>query len=114
MIRVARHGGRREPRALLERDGDRMVTFYDYPEAHWQHLRTRTLSRVPSLRCGCEPMRLNATRKWPMPPPLLGVLLMVAEKRFRKLNAPHLMTDVYVGERYEDGSPVEQRKKIAA
>ena len=40
--------------------------------------------------------------------------LMVAEKRFRKLNAPHLMTDVYAGERYEDGSPVEQRKKIAA
>ena len=98
MIRVARHGGRREPRALLERDGDRMVTFY-----------------VPKpIGNTCAPMRLNATRKWPMPPPLLGVLLMVAEKRFRKLNAPHLMTDVYVGERYEDGSPVEQGKKIAA
>ena len=39
---------------------------------------------------------------------------MVAEKRFRRLNAPHLMTDVYVGERYEDGAPTEQRKKIAA
>ena len=41
-------------------------------------------------------------------------VLMVAEKRFRKLNAPHLMTDVYAGERYEDGKPIEQRKKIAA
>ena len=45
---------------------------------------------------------------------LIWRVLMVAEKRFRKLNAPHLMTDVYAGEQYEDGAPVEQRKKIAA
>ena len=58
--------------ALLERDWDRMVTFYDYPEAHWQHLRIQTLSRVPSHRCGFELMRPSATRKWPMPPLLFG------------------------------------------
>ncbi|MEK7372023.1 MAG: IS256 family transposase, partial [candidate division NC10 bacterium] len=26
--------------ATLERDWERMVSFYDYPEEHWQHLRT--------------------------------------------------------------------------
>ena len=24
----------------LERDWDRMVTFYDFPKEHWSHLRT--------------------------------------------------------------------------
>ena len=24
----------------LERDWDRMITFYDFPKEHWQHLRT--------------------------------------------------------------------------
>ena len=33
--------------ALLERDWDRMVTFYDYPEAHWQHLRTTNVIESP-------------------------------------------------------------------
>ena len=32
---------------ILERDGDRMVTFYDFPEAHWQHLRTTNVVESP-------------------------------------------------------------------
>ena len=32
----------------------------------------QTLSKVPSLRYGCEPMRPSATRRWPMPPPSYG------------------------------------------
>ncbi len=40
---------------------------------------------------------------------LIWRVLMVAEKRFRRLNAPHLMTDVYGGECYENGSPIAQR-----
>ena len=39
---------------------------------------------------------------------------MVAEKRFRRLRAPHLMADVYSDVRYENGSPIAQREKIAA
>ena len=27
-------------REAIERDWDRMVTFYDYPREHWRHLRT--------------------------------------------------------------------------
>ena len=33
--------------AILERDWDRMVTFYDFPEAHWQHLRTTNVVESP-------------------------------------------------------------------
>ena len=28
-------------------DWDRMVTFYDFPEAHWKHLRTTNVVESP-------------------------------------------------------------------
>ncbi|WP_420634166.1 hypothetical protein [Candidatus Palauibacter sp.] len=38
-----------------------------------------------------------------------------AEERFRKLNAPELLRDVYEGRRFEDGKPVpEGRQRVAA
>ena len=33
---------------------------------------------------------------------------MVAETRFRKLNAYELLQDVYEGKKYNDGKPIEQ------
>ena len=38
--------------------------------------------------------------------------LLVAEKRFRRLDAPHLLKDVFEGRKFEDGKPVstQQRK----
>ena len=35
-------------------------------------------------------------------------MLLVAEKRFRRLKAPHLMKDVYQGAQYVNGVPVNQ------
>ena len=39
----------------------------------------------------------------------------VAEKRFRRLDAPHLLKDVFEGRKFEDGKPVstQQRKNAA-
>ena len=46
---------------------------------------------------------------------LIRRLLIVAEKRFGKLNAPELPRDVCEGRRFEDGKPVpEGRERIAA
>ncbi len=47
--------------------------------------------------------------------PLFALLLGVAEKRFRKLRAPHQMKDVFEGRKFEDGKPVstDQRKEAA-
>ena len=61
-------------------------------------------------------MRPNDTGRLANATALIWRVLMVAEKRFRRLNAPHLMADVYGGEcpsGYENGSPIAQRKKIA-
>jgi hypothetical protein len=39
-------------------------------------------------------------------------MLLVAERRFRRLNAPHLLAKVYAGVRYVDG--VEATQEVAA
>lgn len=47
--------------------------------------------------------------------PLMWKLLMVAEKRFRTLDAPHLLREVFDGRKFEDGKPVlTQQRKAAA
>ena len=47
--------------ATLERDWERMVTFFDFPEAHWRHLRTTNPVESPfaSVR-----LRTNAGKRY--------------------------------------------------
>ena len=102
---------RRYPRARL---GPYGFTFYDFPEAHWQHLRTTNVVESPFASVRLRTDAAKRYRKVANATALIWRVLMVAEKRFRRLNAPHLMVDVYAGKCYENGSPIAQRKKIAA
>ncbi len=43
---------------------------------------------------------------------MIWKMLLVAERRFRRLNAPHLLAKVYAGVRYVDG--VEAPQEVAA
>ena len=99
----------------IERDWERMVTFYDYPKEHWRHLRTTNPveSSFAALR-----LRTDAARRYKRLDRAIAVIwkmLMVAEKRFRRLQAPELMADVYLGAQYVDGIAVEATaEKVAA
>ena len=99
----------------IERDWERMVTFYDYPREHWRHLRTTNPVESPfaALR-----LRTDAAKRYKRVDRAIAVIwkmLMVAGKRFRRLQAPELMADVYLGARYVDGIAVETTaEKVAA
>ena len=72
----------------LERDWDRMVTFYDFPKEHWGHLRTTNPVESPfaALR-----LRTDAAKRYKRVDRAIAVIwkmLMVAEQRFRRLKAP--------------------------
>ena len=93
---------------LIDQDWDRMVTFYNYPKQQWQHLRTTNPVESPfsALR-----LRTDAARRFKKVANARAVIwkmLRVAEKRFRRLKAPHLMKDVYQGAQYANGVPVNQ------
>jgi putative transposase len=71
-----------------------MVSFYGFPEDHWTHLRTTNV--VESLFAAVR-LRTTAARRFKRvesTTPLIWKLLMVAEKRFRWIDAPHLIKDV--------------------
>lgn len=101
--------------AVLEKDWDELTTFYDFPEEHWKHLRTSNVVESPfaalRLRTGAA-KRFKVTANATM---LIWRVLRVVERRFRKLDAPELLKDVYEGRRFVDGKPVTHaiRKEAA-
>jgi transposase-like protein len=97
-------------------DWDRMVTFYDFPEEHWRHLRTSNVVESPFAAIRLRTNAAKRFKKTTSATALIWKVLMVAEKRFRKVNAPALMNQVYQGQKFEDGTPVgyRERMKVAA
>ena len=99
----------------LERDWERMVTFYDFPLEHWRHIRTTNPVESPfaALR-----LRTDAAKRYKRVDRAIAVIwkmLLVAESRFRRLKAPDLMRDVYQGARYDDGIVMNtMTEKVAA
>ena len=99
----------------LERDWERMVTFYDFPAKHWRHLRTINVVQSPfaALR-----LRTDAAKRFKRVDRAIAVIwktLMVAESRFRKLKARELMKYAHLGAVYKDGIVIEPTpEKVAA
>jgi len=101
--------------ATLEEDWERMVTFYDFPEEHWKHLRTTNVVESPFASVRLRTTAAKRFKRVDSATTLIWKLLTVAEKRFRKLDAPHLLRDVFDGRKFEDGKPVlTQQRKVAA
>jgi putative transposase len=113
-----RQHGCAEAAALIEVDWERMVTFYKYPKEHWKHLRTSNPVESPFARVR---LRTDASRRYKKVENATAVIwktLMLAEQRFRRLDAPEKMKEVYEGAQYIDGvraaEALEAKKKAAA
>ena len=95
--------------ATLTRDWERLVSFFDYPKEHWIHLRTTNIVESPfhAVR-----LRTDASRRFKRvdsAEAMIWKLLMVAQKSWRALNAPHLLRDVYDGKSFKDGVAVRSK-----
>ncbi len=77
--------------AVLKDDWDRMVTFYDFPEAHWKHLRTTNVVESPFASVRLRTTAAKRLGRVESATALIWKLLTVAEKRFR-LTRLHLLT----------------------
>ena len=108
--------GDAHPKAVgtLAGDWERMTSFYDFPAAHWRHLRTTNVVESPFAAVRLRTNAAKRFRRVEGATALIWKLLTVAEKRFRRLNAPQLLPGVLLGERYEDGQPVPEPRRQAA
>jgi putative transposase len=108
-------GGYPKAAAALQRDWDRVVTFYQFPQDHWRHLRTSNVVESPFASVRLRTAAGKRYKKVASATALIWKILMIAESRFRHLNAAHLLGEVAEGAEYEDGIRVHHaNRKVAA
>ena len=115
-VRWCRQEGYRSAAETLVRDWESIVTFYRFPREHWRHLRTTNVVESPfaGLR-----LRTNAAKRYKKAENATAVIwkmLMLAEQRFHRLDAPEKLMQVYLEfsfqERIEE-SKTKQEEMLA-
>ncbi|CAM5669657.1 IS256 family transposase IS666 [Streptomyces tendae] len=108
--------GAKWPKAVkkITDDVDELLAYYDFPAAHWIHLRTTN-----PIESTCATVRLR-TRVTKGDGSAAAALAMVfklvesAQQRWRAVNAPHLVALVRAGARFERGQLAERPQTTAA
>jgi len=88
---------------LLETDWDRLVAYYDFPAEHWKHLRTTNPVESPFAAVR---LRTTAAKRYKRAENATAVIwktLLIAEQRFRRVDAPEKMPLVAAGITYRNG-----------
>ena len=91
-----------------------MVTFFSFPKEHWKHLRTT--NPVESPFAGLR-LRTDAAKRYKKVDNATAVIwktLLLAEQRFRRLDAPELMKEVFLEVQFRDGVEVKMEDQLAA
>jgi transposase-like protein len=106
------------PKAVerVHTDWERLVTFYQFPKEHWRHLRTTNVVESPFASVRLRTMAGKRYKRVESATALIWKVLQIAERTFRRLNAPELLPAVYAGTQYVDGVQKNQvaRQEVAA
>jgi transposase-like protein len=78
----------------LECDWERMVAFYQFPREHWKHLRTSNPGESPFAAVRLRAAAAKRFKKVENATAVIWKTLLIAEKTFRRLDAPELLADV--------------------
>jgi putative transposase len=104
--------------ASLDRDQEKLLTFFDFPAEHWLHLRTTNPVESPFSTVRLRQRVTKGAGSRAKGLVMAYKLLVMAEERWRKLNAPHLLPLVQAQVKFVDGSQQrrneEERGKEAA
>ena len=104
--------------ASLLKDEEKLLTFYDFPAAHWQTIRSTNVieSAFATVRLRQRVTKGAGTKTRGLA--MAFQLLAMAEKRWRRIRSPHLVQEVMDGTKFLDGRSVteenEKERKSAA
>jgi putative transposase len=110
-INWCRREGHRRAGETLVRDWDRMVAFYRFPEEHWKHLRTTNVVESPFAALRLRTDAAKRYRKVENATAVIWKMLMLAERRFRRLDATEKLTQVYLGFGFRESSELTEIKR---
>src|SRR5262249_10490755 len=107
--------GAKYPKACdcLMKDKDSLLTFYDFPAMHWQHIRTTnpiestfaTIRHRTRQTKGCGSRMATLT--------MVFKLARSAEKGWKKLKGYKLIEKVVQGVVFKDGTEVINQEQVA-
>jgi transposase-like protein len=108
--RFAQDYGVKFPKAVasLRKDGELLLTFFDFPAEHWQHLRTTNVIESPfaTVRLRQRVTKGAGSRQKGL---LMAFkLLEMAQKRWRRINGAQLVPLVRAGVNFIDGIQAER------
>ncbi len=98
----------------LEEDWERLVTFYAFPKEHWKHLRTTNVVESPFAAVRLRTAAAKRFKKAENATVVIWKTLLVAEQRFRRLDAPECLPEVAEGVIYVDGVREKRGNEKAA
>jgi putative transposase len=93
-----------------DRDWERMVTFYAFPRKHGKHLRTANPVESPFAAVRLRTVAAKRFKRVDNATAVIWKTLLIAEKTFRRLDAPELLADVARGEVYVNGARAAGRR----
>jgi putative transposase len=106
----AQQFGDKYPKAVdkLVRDRETLLTFYEFPAAHWTHLRTVNPieSTFATVRLRTKVTKGAGSRRRGLV--MAYKLLDAAQARWRKVNSPELVALVRAGVQFKDGIQIER------
>lgn len=110
--RFAEEYGAKYPKAVtsLRQDEEKLLTFFDLPAEHWQHLRTTNVIESPFATVRLRQRVTKGAGSRIKALTMAYKLLAMAQQRWRRLNAPHLLPLVRAGVRFVDG--VQEREEV--
>ena len=99
------HYGAKYPKACecLKKDKAALLTFYDFPDIHWQHIRTTNPieSTFATVRHRTRQTKGSGSRMATLT--MVFKLATSAQKHWKKLHGYQLLENVIKGIRYRDG-----------
>ena len=116
-LRLCRRMSYLAPKAVerLATDWERMVTFYQFPQEHWPHLRTSNVVESPFATVRLRTTAAKRFKKVENATALIWKILQLAESTFRRLKGAELLPAVYAGAQYVDGRlKMRVQQKLAA
>jgi len=114
--RFAREYEAKYPKAVasLRRDEEQLLTFYDLPAEHWQHIRSTNVIESPFATVRLRQRVTKGAGSRTKALLMAFKLLDMAQQRWRRINAPHLAALVADGARFIDGDQKVNKEKDAA
>ena len=100
--------------ASLRRDQEMLLTFFDFPAEHWQHIRSTNAIESPFATVRLRQRVTKGAGSRTKALLMAYKLLEMAQQRWRRVNTPHLVPLVRAGVRFVDGVQQINQEKDAA